>query len=306
MNNCIDVYAAPTIDHAADNIERGGPAFYILFAMHGVGASIGVNLALPCSNTAASEYLAEPCRPTNFEAYRDCATAFSLELDPQGVKRLKALHSTFFSDALPSCNAAVFSPINWEYSPMLLAKYSAGYRVCILDVQGFTRISSDGRIERFGHLLAELRGHIPWNCIVRISVEDVGDEGLEALSYIVDVLAPIRLVVTFGEKGAIALDRAAGIAVAVEPYVSEGYSVGAGDMFTGILAYMLLRGEDLAGATIAAASAVKCLLDSREGTCIEKGVCSKNLVEIKVRKVKRLPCTCHNFNSIISLLEWWY
>jgi sugar/nucleoside kinase (ribokinase family) len=270
-SKCIDIYSSPTLDYRYGRRVLGGPLYYAQLALRKAGHITTVRWALRCL---------EDNNPY---------TIFEVE-DNDGYKKLKLIVSSKWSCPLPSCDAALFSPVYHDF-PLHIIQLSRLYKHCILDVQGIVRIAGkSGIVDRYAritHIDAE-------NCIVKIGIDDV--TSFHDVEHLLSALRPRRAIFTADGRGFIIIDNDENIVTRVTLRAVNVESVGAGDMFNALTLSHMLDGVKLEEAAIKAAEEVAQILASTNTYSNNRFKDSQY-----VRNVTRLPSTSSYLNEIIRL-----
>ncbi len=230
MEPCVAVYSADTLDLINGAERPGGPRFYAERAARLLG---GFRVERGC--------IADP--PAVFAHEEHGGRRLSRLLRAPGPCR----------PLWPPCGAGLVSPVYWEASPGLVADAARLHRVLVVDVQGFVRVPRGGGLLGTDARLLGVLASLPAEGVVfRASFEDLGYSawGLEVMD---SVLAGWARVVTMGALGAVyAAGREVGSCI-LEGGEPDRPSVGAGDVFSTALAYLLVKGVGLGEAVCRAA-----------------------------------------------------
>lgn len=231
MKPRVAVYAAPSVD-VVDGIERpGGPLFFVRMALEATGAG-----------TAVAGW--RGCRPARF-LHRP---------GPGGGRESSLLEAPSCDWGLPDADAAVVSPIACELGVEEAGWLARAYPLAVLDLQGFMRSCSPGRILALRGVAGAAAGELLGRgfTLAKLSLEDLGFNLLEAPGM-------EGVVLTLGPRGLVARLREG--CLYCRPLArAPGPGIGAGDMLLGLAAAALAEGKGAAEALCMAASGVACLL----------------------------------------------
>ena len=268
-----------TVDHFADGTRApGGSVLHAGLAAAAEGAEITM-LTVAGSEPEAQEGLAQLAGfGTVLRGVAATSTTYAhREADGHRVLTLEALSEPIDAEVLDGrgqFDVALLAPIADELPPATVAvlRDTARPRHTVFLIQGWLRrlvIGEPVRALAIDEVAAELWQAFASADAIVVSTEDLeadpGDPFVQAAAMRARLGAAPVLVLTLGAQGYLLDDPAADRVVASVPHhIVDGVpAVGAGDTFGAALAIHLARGDDPAGAAVAAADRVIAVLESR-------------------------------------------